>query len=71
MVFCNLLIGSYSQKALKCHNPYFNRWFSAIRAVIFVNHKNKCHNPYFNRWFSAIFVLNDKFKYELKSQSLF
>ena len=36
------------------HNPYFNRWFSAI------NNKHikttvKCgHNPYFNRWFSAI-----------------
>ena len=37
-----------------CHNPYFNRWFSAI-----VMDKQKaeslyCHNPYFNRWFSAI-----------------
>ena len=38
------------------HNPYFNRWFSAICLL----HKNDewrwrcCHNPYFNRWFSAI-----------------
>ena len=40
----------------KGHNPYFNRWFSAI----LVDEKNKvnedCHNPYFNRWFSAIDV---------------
>ena len=38
----------------KGHNPYFNRWFSAIgdkmrrKLIIFR------HNPYFNRWFSAI-----------------
>ena len=41
----------------KSHNPYFNRWFSAIctytnRNDTFVNG----HNPYFNRWFSAILV---------------
>ena len=36
------------------HNPYFNRWFSAIRfGVVFILCLN-CHNPYFNRWFSAI-----------------
>ena len=37
------------------HNPYFNRWFSAIKAI--KNIRMKCisgHNPYFNRWFSAI-----------------
>ena len=37
-----------------CHNPYFNRWFSAI---LIQNHYLKqffSHNPYFNRWFSAI-----------------
>ena len=37
-----------------CHNPYFNRWFSAIvhervQAKFMIS-----HNPYFNRWFSAI-----------------
>ena len=54
MVFCN-------DEFLKCmviygtsHNPYFNRWFSAIYFdkdfnIIFLS-----HNPYFNRWFSAI-----------------
>ena len=39
---------------LSGHNPYFNRWFSAIEYLngetAFVNG----HNPYFNRWFSAI-----------------
>ena len=37
------------------HNPYFNRWFSAIwefdDSVDFAPR----HNPYFNRWFSAIY----------------
>ena len=37
------------------HNPYFNRWFSAINKVIKMNLDTKeSHNPYFNRWFSAI-----------------
>ena len=36
------------------HNPYFNRWFSAM-SVNFYRQKNIYgHNPYFNRWFSAI-----------------
>ena len=36
------------------HNPYFNRWFSAINNIIWSNSYSICHNPYFNRWFSAI-----------------
>ena len=36
------------------HNPYFNRWFSAIKQNISRGEINVCHNPYFNRWFSAI-----------------
>ena len=37
------------------HNPYFNRWFSAIwRYTLFSCRKVRGHNPYFNRWFSAI-----------------
>ena len=36
------------------HNPYFNRWFSAI-ALRYAHSKCEIgHNPYFNRWFSAI-----------------
>ena len=37
------------------HNPYFNRWFSAIKHYNLHQLKADCHNPYFNRWFSAIF----------------
>ena len=53
MVFCNKKEQSQGQIS-ECHNPYFNRWFSAIDKKI----QNKLflysHNPYFNRWFSAI-----------------
>ena len=41
-------------KSLSCHNPYFNRWFSAIKNQKTYGVFKKCHNPYFNRWFSAI-----------------
>ena len=54
MVFCNVT----TNKALassECHNPYFNRWFSAIKCIIISNSLvEDGHNPYFNRWFSAI-----------------
>ena len=36
------------------HNPYFNRWFSAIILMMIVIILKQSHNPYFNRWFSAI-----------------
>ena len=36
------------------HNPYFNRWFSAIPLKEKMLTPLTCHNPYFNRWFSAI-----------------
>ena len=39
---------------LVCHNPYFNRWFSAICFCSKKGYCNMSHNPYFNRWFSAI-----------------
>ena len=38
----------------ECHNPYFNRWFSAILLKQWILVAQKSHNPYFNRWFSAI-----------------
>ena len=38
----------------ECHNPYFNRWFSAMRYEYWLKSALICHNPYFNRWFSAI-----------------
>ena len=36
------------------HNPYFNRWFSAIVKMDILIFEQESHNPYFNRWFSAI-----------------
>ena len=36
------------------HNPYFNRWFSAIQDKQSISRGEISHNPYFNRWFSAI-----------------
>ena len=39
---------------LECHNPYFNRWFSAMITQKEKHIMKDCHNPYFNRWFSAI-----------------
>ena len=36
------------------HNPYFNRWFSAMIDDNFSCPLSSSHNPYFNRWFSAI-----------------
>ena len=40
-----------------CHNPYFNRWFSAIVSTKEDKSIKSCHNPYFNRWFSAMEVV--------------
>ena len=45
------------------HNPYFNRWFSAIKEDKIIKSYNLCHNPYFNRWFSAI-LANKVTRYE-------
>ena len=39
---------------IKSHNPYFNRWFSAIFHDKAFSIFKMRHNPYFNRWFSAI-----------------
>ena len=44
--------------AKNCHNPYFNRWFSAIKVMNVKQYSESCHNPYFNRWFSAICLKN-------------
>ena len=42
-----------------CHNPYFNRWFSAMEPFEIIVFRQRSHNPYFNRWFSAISVMSD------------
>ena len=31
MVFCNLFKDIFNYRIKVCHNPYFNRWFSAIK----------------------------------------
>ena len=53
MVFCNTNKELKSDEKYR-HNPYFNRWFSAIRLALLVYPDSISHNPYFNRWFSAI-----------------
>ena len=54
MVFCNEDVEYLMENEEECHNPYFNRWFSAIATVYHKNYYGNGHNPYFNRWFSAI-----------------
>ena len=53
MVFCNTEV-IQKKNINTCHNPYFNRWFSAIQYKYFNGKNTDSHNPYFNRWFSAI-----------------
>ena len=54
MVFCNPKGDNYIISVKDSHNPYFNRWFSAIKFKGHTITKAESHNPYFNRWFSAI-----------------
>ena len=55
MVFCNMVKKTKNGYDVG-HNPYFNRWFSAILSVDEIINQLKSHNPYFNRWFSAIWL---------------
>ena len=48
-----MVIGTIDSAQIS-HNPYFNRWFSAIHLKVCFADYQRCHNPYFNRWFSAI-----------------
>ena len=54
MVFCNPSRYTWSLIKGEGHNPYFNRWFSAIMFFVPLFFHGNSHNPYFNRWFSAI-----------------
>ena len=54
MVFCNRFNEAGDFISYKRHNPYFNRWFSAIVITSDNLLSEAGHNPYFNRWFSAI-----------------
>ena len=61
MVFCNKMCLELHTVSQISHNPYFNRWFSAIDNRKKVYKKQiDCHNPYFNRWFSAILIFTNK-----------
>ena len=71
MVFCNCTLKDINCSYKDSHNPYFNRWFSAIKNGASLVMLIKGHNPYFNRWFSA---MQDKELFKLllaESQSLF
>ena len=61
MVFCNKDNKEVIIAKNISHNPYFNRWFSAIdiKQYDILNTKD-CHNPYFNRWFSAMMKRTSK-----------
>ena len=69
--FLQLKINNYVNRRSKCHNPYFNRWFSAIVSTTTITLSLESHNPYFNRWFSA--MINQSFfkQWNVESQSLF
>ena len=71
MVFCNKYLCEPFEGELDCHNPYFNRWFSAIKMDYKIVQIYKCHNPYFNRWFSAIWFYSNQSGLYQASQSLF
>ena len=61
-----------TQKQLNCHNPYFNRWISAIYLFVLLTMQHTIsHNPYFNRWISAIYLSGHEVVRKSKSQSLF
>ena len=65
---------NYDKKQVKInisHNPYFNRWFSAIPINYLLVLSYQSHNPYFNRWFSAIVICITENATYYKSQSLF
>ena len=53
-------------KKILSHNPYFNRWFSAIIDKLQIKTIDYGHNPYFNRWFSAILLTINEIVKQLK-----
>ena len=71
MVFCNKGTLHYYEISNAGHNPYFNRWFSAINDKTGPHTINMSHNPYFNRWFSAMGYKHPKKGLRDLSQSLF
>ena len=58
MVFCNVTRNLRKNQLGGSHNPYFNRWFSAMNEPENTKQCSDSHNPYFNRWFSAMCIFN-------------
>ena len=65
------MLKKFKGHTMTSHNPYFNRWFSAIIHPTVSTNEWKGHNPYFNRWFSAINKDCSEWERLQKSQSLF
>ena len=65
MVFCNKHYENIPTLHKEGHNPYFNRWFSAILDFDGEELEENSHNPYFNRWFSAIRILVSSRKFRI------
>ena len=63
--------GKEGKYLINRHNPYFNRWFSAIKEEVVKMLIYGSHNPYFNRWFSAIDLMSMVLLLMKRSQSLF
>ena len=55
MVFCNNALLFGFKIAKKCHNPYFNRWFSAIAAKISQNFTFLCKKLVFSDSFCELY----------------
>ena len=57
MVFCNKLITAWTQTPAdtNSHNPYFNRWFSAIAAKISQNFTFLCKKLVFSDNFCELY----------------
>ena len=55
MVFCNNEQVDYYNDYYNCHNPYFNRWFSAIAAKISQNFTFLCKKLVFSDSFCELY----------------
>ena len=55
MVFCNIVYDKKHKIHNTCHNPYFNRWFSAIAAKISQNFTFLCKKLVFSDNFCELY----------------
>ena len=71
MVFCNKGLVEYVDPDTKSHNPYFNRWFSAINYQTLKNMGEIVTILILIDGFLQSGVIMKEFLTEFKSQSLF